>query len=61
MATDPVLPNPSGSGPLPGEADDSPPLLPASSAPDEVPVSEADIEDPSPGEPPAIKGGAEPA
>jgi hypothetical protein len=58
--TDSVLPNPSGTGPLPG-GDAAPPLLPGSQAVREVPPSDAEIDDPSPAEPPVIPGGAEPA
>lgn len=57
---DPVLENPSGTGPLPGH-DAGPPLLPGSQAPPDVPPSGAEVEDPSPGEPPAVPGGADPA
>ena len=60
MPTDPVLSNPSGSGPLPG-AGDTAPLLPGTETQLDVPPSEADVEDPSPGEPPVIAGGATPA
>ena len=57
---DPVLPNPSGTGPLPGGGDGSP-LLPGSELPPDVPASGAEVPDPSPGDPPVIEGGAEPA
>ncbi|HVM05733.1 MAG TPA: hypothetical protein VM242_11220 [Acidimicrobiales bacterium] len=57
---DPVLPNPSGTGPLPGGDADSP-LLPGTELPGDVPASEAEVVDPSPGDPPVIEGGAEPA
>ena len=57
---DPVLPNPSGTGPLPG-GDAAPPLVPNSQVAPEVPPSGAEVADPSPGEPPVIEGGAEPA
>lgn len=57
---DPVLSNPSGTGPLPGD-DAADPLLPGSDDGPAVPPSGAEIDDPSPGEPPAIPGGAEPA
>jgi hypothetical protein len=57
---DPVLPNQSGTGPLPGGDADSP-VLPGSELPPEVPGSAAEVPDPSPGDPPVIEGGAEPA
>lgn len=56
---DPALGNPSGTGPLPGH-DAGPPLLPGSHAPPHLPASRADVEDPSPGEPPAVPGGPTP-
>ena len=57
---DPVLPNPSGTGPLPGGDADSA-FLPGTEVPPEVPPSGAEVPDPSPDEPPVIEGGAEPA
>ena len=60
MPTDPVLPNQSGTGPLPG-APESSAVLPNTNPEPDVPPSESDVEDPSPGEPPVIEGGAEPA
>lgn len=57
---DPVLSNPSGTGPLPGGDADSP-LLPGSGTPPDVPASGVEVQDPSPADPPLIEGGAEPA
>ena len=57
---DPVLTKPSGTRPLPGGDADSP-LLPGSEPPGDVPASGAEVADPSPGDPPVIEGGAEPA
>lgn len=53
MASDPVLSTTTNTGPLPGEAGPSNPVLPGN-APPPLPDPEADVVDPSPDEPPVL-------